>query len=142
MITDFSELHHSVTKSEISKLTSGRVSCKDSVLLNSIVNNSLPGREVDLDDHLNLAWKFLFYLALDTSEEERSQNLMESVDNQKLFFLAELESLFFVACNLTISHWVHFRQRFVKPFLEFITGREDLWKKEIEECPELTQVIL
>ena len=56
---------------------------------------------------------------------------MESVDNEKL--------LFFVDFHLLIGHALEW---LIKPLLEIITGSEYFRKQEIEQSPQLTQVIL
>jgi hypothetical protein len=67
----------------------------------------LPGREINLDDHLDLVGKFLLDLTLDTSEKEGSEDLMESVNDEKLLFLAELKGLLLITPDLAVGHRVH-----------------------------------
>jgi hypothetical protein len=45
---------------------------------------------------------------------------MQSIDNEELFFLTELECLFFIARHFGVSHWVHLAQGLVEPLLEFV----------------------
>ena len=68
VITNLSELHDSVAESYLPKLSSGWISGKDSIFLYPIVHDSLPGREINLDDHFDLVGKFLLDLTLYTSE--------------------------------------------------------------------------
>ncbi len=62
---------------------------------------------------------------------------MQTVDDKKLFFFAEFKSLLFVICYFRISHGVDLAQGFVEPLLELIAGRENLWQKEVQQCPQL-----
>lgn len=107
VITNLSELHHSVAESYLAKLSSGWISGKDSIFLYAIVHDSLPGRKIYLDDHFDLVGKFLLDLTLDTSEKEGSKDLMKSVDDEKLLFLAELKGLLLITSDLAVGHRVH-----------------------------------
>lgn len=60
---------------------------------------------------------------------------MQSIDNEKLFFLTQLKCLFFIVCYFRVSHRVYLAQGLVKPLLEFIARRENLWKQKVQKCP-------
>ena len=107
VIANLSELHHSVAESDLAKLAGRWISGKDPVFLYAIVHDPLPGREVNLDDHFDLVGELLLDLTLYTSEEEGSEDLMESVNDEKLLFLAELEGLLLIAPDLAVGHRVH-----------------------------------
>jgi hypothetical protein len=107
VITNLSELHHSVAESDLPKLAGRWISGEDSIFLYPIVHDSLPGREINLDDHFDLVGKLLLDLTLDTSEKEGSEDLMKSVNDEKLLFLAELEGLLLVTPDLAVGHRVH-----------------------------------
>jgi hypothetical protein len=49
-----------------------------------------------------------------------------------LFFFAQLKGLLFVLRDLAVSDRVHLRERLVEPFLELVTGGEDLRQEEVK----------
>ena len=69
---------------------------------------------------------------------------MQSINNQQLFFLAEIKlilaSLRFL--ELFGGQWVCLREGAVKPLLELLTRRENSRKQKVKQGPQLTQIIL
>lgn len=100
-----------------------------------MVDNSLPGAQVNLDDHFDLVRKFFLNLNLDSSQQEGAKDLMETIDNEQLFFLIKLKSLFLIVLDLRIGQRMHLAQWLIKPLLELLTRTEDLRQQEVQECP-------
>lgn len=81
MITDFSELHDGVFQGDLGLLPR-RIHHELVVLLNTLVDQFLLRRELDLNDHLNFLGQLFGHLNFESSQQKRPQNLMQSVDDQ------------------------------------------------------------
>ena len=53
--------------------------------------------------------------------------MVQTVYDEELLFFAELKGLLFVLSDLAVGDRVHLGEGLVEPFLELITGGEDLW---------------
>ena len=142
VVANLSELHHSVPQRLISDFARRGISGKHPVIGDAIIHSPLPGRQIDLDDHLDLVGQLLLDLALDSPEQERPENLMQSVDDEQLFLFTQLKRLLLVARHLRVGHRVDLAEGLVEPLLEFVARREDLRQQEVQERPQLTQVVL
>mmetsp|Transcript_27928 Transcript_27928/g.26964 ORF Transcript_27928/g.26964 Transcript_27928/m.26964 type:complete len:446 (-) Transcript_27928:715-2052(-) len=67
---------------------------------------------------------------------------MEPIYDEQLLLFRELEGLLLIVGDLAVGARVVLAEGFVEPFLEFLAGGEDLGEQEVEEGPELTQVVL
>ena len=69
---------------------------------------------------------------------------MQPVNNQQLFFLAEVKLILASLRLLELfgGQWVCLREGAVKPLLELLTRRENSRKQEVKQGPQLTQVVL
>lgn len=78
MNTALSELHHDVDKTG----SCGSTLLEKSKVLfkNGPIESLLGGRQFDLNDGLLLDWDGLFNIFLETSQHQRLQKLLESVD--------------------------------------------------------------
>lgn len=83
MITDLSKLHDGILKTSYSNvlLLSNDSSCVISshdhlVFLHSLVELGLKRTHLTLDDLLHLVWQFRFDILLQSTQQERSENLM------------------------------------------------------------------
>lgn len=112
------------------------------IFLNAFVNAFLLGRQLYLDDHLQFLRQLLRHVFLDSPEQERPQNLMETIDDQKLFFFRQFHGFPFFVCHLLVSRRIGFAERLVEPFLEVLATRENSRKQKVEESPEFTEVVL
>ncbi len=86
MVADFPELHHCVLQGLASDLAALGIALHDAVVVDALVDDALPGTQVNLDYVFNLVGQLFFHFLFDASEEERSQDLVQSVDDQELFF--------------------------------------------------------
>lgn len=103
MVANLSQLHHCISQSYVTYFTGGRISSQFTLISDTIVNYSLPGRQVNLDNHFYLIWEFLLYLRFDSSKKKRPQDLMKSIDDQKLLFFGQLKSLLLIGIYLGVS---------------------------------------
>lgn len=120
MIADFSELHDGVLQRDLGLLPR-RVNHELVVLLDTLVDQLLLGRQLDLDDHLNFLGQLRRHLDFESSQQKRPQNLMQSVDDQQFFFFCKFHSITLLLRHLFGSRAVIFAQGFVEPLLEILT---------------------
>jgi hypothetical protein len=88
------------------------------------------GRSNALEELLHLIRQLVLYLLLQPTQEERTKDLVQAIDNEQAFLLVHLH-LFASSCK-----------RSVEPLLEVVDRIEDRRKQEVEERPELRQAIL
>ena len=102
------------------------------VLLHLFVQLTLERTHPDLDDLLHLVRQFTLYILLQTSQQERSQNLMQTTDDEQCFF--------FVQFNLIRSARVG--KGSVEPFVKRFDRVEDFGESKVEQGPEFREVVL
>lgn len=85
-----------------------------------------------LDDSLDLVGQIRLDVLLQSSEEERSKDLVETSNDEERFFFVDLD-LVLSACVC---------ERSVEPLVERFDGTENLGQYEIEERPQLGEVVL
>jgi hypothetical protein len=95
------------------------------------VNGFLSLSDTNIDVHLNLGQEVLFYFSLDSSKHERSKNFVQLLNHLIVFLF-----LFFIG-QIGISFAAK-----IKPFVKILRGTENVRKKEVEETPELMDVVL
>ena len=81
--------------------------------------------------HLNLGKQAFLDLSFDSSKHERSNDFMQLFNN-----IVILSGLFFLAKIIVVLVGQ------VKPLIEIIRGGEDLRQQEVQETPELVEVVL
>lgn len=92
-----------------------------------IVEEPLPLGEAATHDMLKLLGHLLLDVHLDPPEQERSQHLMESLDQALVVLLAALD---------------HPRQRVGEPFFELAVGLEHVRHEEVHQGPQLHEAVL
>lgn len=88
-------------------------------------------RDTNLDMHLDLWQQRFLDLPLDSSEHEWPQNLVKFFDD---FVVLEFSLLISEAL-------VGFTSK-IKPFVEVVWRGEDLWQQEVQQTPQLMEVVL
>ena len=102
------------------------------VLLHLLVQLRLQRAHADLDDILDLVRQFGLDVLLETTQQERPQHLVQTTNNKQRLFFVQLD---LVAC-------ARVRERRVEPFIERLNRVEDFREREVEERPQLGEVIL
>lgn len=92
VITDFSELHDGVFQGDLGLLPR-RINHELVVLLDTLVDQFLLRRQLNLNDHLNFLWQLFRHLNFESSQQKRPQNLMQSIDDQQFLFFCEFHSI-------------------------------------------------
>jgi hypothetical protein len=70
-----------------------RIIGKHLVLLDILVQNPLQPRHLGIDDALNLVGQFALDVLLQSTEEERPKHLVQTLDDEELFFFVQVELL-------------------------------------------------
>mmetsp|Transcript_13968 Transcript_13968/g.34953 ORF Transcript_13968/g.34953 Transcript_13968/m.34953 type:complete len:377 (+) Transcript_13968:1858-2988(+) len=125
VIAALSQLHHNVQQA------AAVYAAVDSVhvfLQQRSVPLLLHLRHTDAQDGLRLRWKSLLHLRLDASQQERAEHLVKLRHNLQLRLIRGLSILL---------HPVH-----VEPLVEGVRVGEHLGEKEVEQRPQLVQVVL
>lgn len=91
VVNDLAKLHHRISETLVADLAGGWVTSQPTLLADAIVHQLLPVRELDFDHHLALRWKLFLNLTLNTPKQERSEDLVEPVDDKQLLFFRELK---------------------------------------------------
>ncbi|KAH3666185.1 hypothetical protein OGAPHI_004374 [Ogataea philodendri] len=135
MVADLSQLHDLVVQTSQTGLGSSLSTNtnKESVVVQHLlVKRRLQSRKLALDDLLNLVWKIFLHIFLQSSQQERSQNLVQSSNNQQTLFFRKLELVLVASVG----------ERSVEPLIERLNRVEHFWKNKVQQRPKLRQVVL
>lgn len=105
---------------------------KEPVLADLVVKSLLKSRHSTLDNRLDLVRELRFDILFQTSKQERTKHLVETLDNEQLLFFVELQ-LFLAGTR---------RKGTVEPLIESLDRGENLGANKVEESPEFGQVVL
>ena len=134
--THLSQLHDLVLQSSnpsrLALGVDGSIGEDHTVLLDLPRELELQRAHAALDDSLDLVGKVRLDILLEATEEEGAKDLVETTNDE--------ERLLFVDLDLVLSTRVG--EGSVEPLVEGLDGAEDLGEDEVEESPELGQVVL
>ncbi|PPQ66781.1 hypothetical protein CVT26_009767 [Gymnopilus dilepis] len=102
------------------------------MLLHLLIQLTLQRAHPNLDHLLHLIRQLALHVLLQPSQQERPQHLMQAPDNK--------QGLFFVQLDLVARAGVG--EGRVEPLVEGLDGVEDLGEDEVEQGPELGEVVL
>ena len=138
MVADFSELHHEILQI-FGVALAARVGAYRIFFLDISILDLLPVREFNLDNFFGFVGELLFDLLFDSPEEERAEHLMQSVNDEELFFLTE-EGLHLSLIRSLAG--LDFSEGHREPLFEIVAGVENFREEEVEQTPEFSEVIL
>mmetsp|Transcript_32858 Transcript_32858/g.77904 ORF Transcript_32858/g.77904 Transcript_32858/m.77904 type:complete len:460 (-) Transcript_32858:740-2119(-) len=118
VVAALSELHDDV---EEARALRPAVDGLDVLLQEGRVVLLLHRAHADLEDRLLLWREPALHVALDTPKQERPQNLVQLLDDLRLALAPDADA---------------------KPLVKLLAAREDLGQEEVEEGPQLVQVVL
>lgn len=95
------------------------------------INGFLCLSDTNIDMHLNLGQKVLFYFSLNSSKHKRSKNFVQLLNHLIIFLF------FFFVCQVSISFASE-----IKPFVKIFRWTKNVRKKEVQETPKLMDVVL
>ena len=127
VVAAFPQLHHEVGQGGLADLARvvGELQC--CLAGNVLVDQLLPSRQLNLYHVLLLVGQFGVNFLFDSAQQERPKDLMQTVDNQQLFLLVQLNRV--ISCVLVDSHG--------EPFFEVVAAVEHLGQQEVEQRPQL-----
>jgi hypothetical protein len=122
MVAALAQLHHEVGQCRSRHLSRVVIELQGCLVGNVIVYQLLPSRQLHLYHMLLLLGQLGFHLLLHPSQQERSQDLMQTIDDQQLLLLRETHCLF-------LTRLLGNGNR--KPFLEVVTTVEHLGQQKV-----------
>lgn len=84
------------------------------------------------DDFLDLVRQLALDILLQSSQKERTKDLVQATDNQERLFFIQLD----LVPGARAGEWC------VEPFIERLDRVEDLRENEVEQGPQLGEVVL
>jgi len=130
MVADLAQLHDGVHEGLGAVLAALVVGQDLAPGLHVVVDLALQRRHVALDDVLDLVGQLALHLLLEAPEQERPEHLVQAPDDEQRLLLVQLHLL------------AGGGEGRVEPLLEGGAGLEDGGQQEVEEGPELGQLVL
>lgn len=133
VVATLTQLHHQVVQGRIVHLPGvARAHQHCAPFGQSLVNELLPGRQLNLNHILCFVGELGRHFLLYSPQQEGPQHLVEAVDDQKLLFLRQLHIF---SASL-------FGQSNRKPLFKVLAAAENFRQKEVQQGPQLTEIIL